>query len=265
MRILAVAQQPQISRELENALRDAVPQNEILAFHTETELEDYLAENPAQVMFFALDTDSTAGMEQVRRLRKRYPRLNIICVSTSEQYAKEAIALHVSGYLVTPLAAEEIREELADLRYPVEDSAILLHLQCFGNFNVLDAAGEVVSFGRSKSKELLAYLTYLQGASCTVREAAAILFENTSYDEKQQNYTQQIIAAMIRGLKRVGAERAIVRHYNSLALNTELVDCDYYRMESEQSGGERYTGEFMAQYSWAESVAGYLSRKNSLL
>ena len=264
MRILAVAQQPQISWELENALRDAVPQNEILAFHTEAELEDYLAENFAQVMFFALDTDA-AGMEQVRRLRKRYPKLNIICVSESEQYAREAIALHVSGYLVTPLAAEEVREELADLRYPVENSAILLRLQCFGNFNVLDAAGEVVSFGRSKSKELLAYLTYLRGASCTVREAAAILFENTSYDEKQQNYTQQIIAAMIRGLKRVGAERVIIRHYNSLALNTELVDCDYYRMESEQTGRERYTGEFMAQYSWAESVAGYLSRKNSLL
>lgn len=41
---------------------------------------------------------------------------------------------------------------------------------------------------------------------------------------------------------------------------------DFYRMEEGKEDGQGlYTGEFMAQYSWAEDVAGYLDRKSGAL
>lgn len=78
--------------------------------------------------------------------------------------------------------------------------------------------------------------------------------------------TQLIISSMLRGLKAVGAEGAITRSYNSMALDVKSVDCDYYRYEENSATyGGLYTGEFMVQYSWAESVAGYLDHKEGLI
>ena len=53
----------------------------------------------------------------------------------------------------------------------------------------------------------------------------------------------------------------IYKSYNAIALNDELVDCDYYRfLKMDVPSINTYTGEFMTQYSWAEFVAGYLDR-----
>jgi two-component SAPR family response regulator len=49
-------------------------------------------------------------------------------------------------------------------------------------------------FERSKAKEIFAYLIYKHGASCTIREIAAILFEDEPYDRKQQWHIQKIIS-----------------------------------------------------------------------
>lgn len=53
---------------------------------------------------------------------------------------------------------------------------------------------------------------------------------------------------------------------SSLALDISQVGRDFYRMEEGKEDGQGlYTGEFMAQYSWAEDVAGYLDRKSGAL
>ena len=82
------------------------------------------------------------------------------------------------------------------------------------------------------------------------------------YDRKQQAYVQKIISSMQNTLRKYHAERIIHKSYNSLALNTALADCDYYDFIRGNSTGTKtaYTGSFMAQYSWAEFMAGYLDR-----
>ena len=68
------------------------------------------------------------------------------------------------------------------------------------------------------------------------------------------------------GAQSRGGRGAITRSYNSMALDVKSVDCDYYRYEENSATyGGLYTGEFMVQYSWAESVAGYLDHKEGLI
>ena len=51
----------------------------------------------------------------------------------------------------------------------------------------------------------------------------------------------------------MGAESVIVRSYNALAVNVELLDCDYYRFKQLNAGAiNRYEMEYMNQYSWAD-------------
>ena len=65
----------------------------------------------------------------------------------------------------------------------------------------------------------------------------------------------------MKTLKQINAEHIITKAYNSISVNTEFIDCDYYRaVNQEPHALSAYTGEFMAQYSWAEYMNGYLYR-----
>ena len=85
------------------------------------------------------------------------------------------------------------------------------------------------------------------------RELFAVIFEDEPYDKKLQNLLQTYIFAMMKSLKAVGAEEAVVRSYNALAVNVDVLDCDYYRFQELDAGAvNAYETEYMSQYSWAD-------------
>jgi hypothetical protein len=49
------------------------------------------------------------------------------------------------------------------------------------------------------------------------------------------------------------AEDAVVRSYNALAVNPDVLDCDYYRFKELDAGAvNSYQNEYMSQYYWAD-------------
>jgi two-component SAPR family response regulator len=119
--------------------------------------------------------------------------------------------------------------------------------------------GNPIKFARSKSKELLAILVSKRGSSCTIKELTSILFENAADDDKKKDYTQQLISTLIKTLRGLGIEKVIDKSYNSISVNVDYLDCDYYKFDNKNPDSlDGYKGEFMAQYSWAEYVTGYL-------
>lgn len=153
-----------------------------------------------------------------------------------------------------PVTPQKVKEELSDLRFPVTPkSDVLLKVQCFGNFDVFTPDGTPVHFERSKSKEVFAYLVHRHGSSCTIKEIAAVLFEDAPYDLKQQAYVQKILSAMMKSLKKIGVQKAVNKKYNSLSVNVSTLDCDYYRFAQLDPGAvNAYFREYMSQYYWAE-------------
>ena len=80
-----------------------------------------------------------------------------------------------------------------------------------------------------------------------------MLFKDAPYDEKQQNYVQKLIQGLVKSLKAVGAEEAIVRSCNALAVNTKVLGCGYYRFKELDAGAvNSYQNEYMSQYYWAD-------------
>lgn len=153
-----------------------------------------------------------------------------------------------------PVTKEAVEEELSVLRFPiVPKKNVLLRVQCFGNFDVFTPDGKPLHFDRSKSKEIFAYLVHRHGSSCTIKEIAAALFEDEPYDKKQQGYLQQLTSSMMRALKKVGAEGAVNKSYNSISVNVDTLDCDYYRFAELDAGAvNAYANEYMSQYYWAD-------------
>ena len=58
---------------------------------------------------------------------------------------------------------------------------------------------------------------------------------------------------LFKSLRAVGAESAVIKDYNSLSVNTDVLDCDYYRFKELDAGAvNAFQNEYMSQYSWAE-------------
>ena len=260
MKILTADDEPLALEMLTESVQAAVPGAQVIPFQRPSQLLEYAGREGADIAFLDIRMRGMSGIQLAQRLKETNPKINLIFVTGYDEYAGDAMALHASGYIRKPVTVQAIRAELDDLRHPLPPKAqAALKIRCFGNFEVYSVQGDIVRFERAKAKELFAYLVYRSGSSCTVREIASTLFESGDYDLKQRNYAQKIIASMLQALKGVGAESAIVKNYNSLAVNPAQVDCDYYRFgEMDAAAVNAYSGEFMAQYPWAEFVIGYL-------
>ncbi len=254
MRMLCVDDEPLMLKMLEMAIKEAKPDADVTAYRYQDELLEDAKKNGCDIAFLDIHMRGMNGVELAKELKAVNPKMNIIFVTGFSEYAGEAMNLHASGYIMKPVTKEKVQAELADLRFPiVPKSNALLRVQCFGNFDVFLPNGEHVRFERSRSKEIFAYLVHRQGSSCSTKEIAAVLFEDEPYDTRQQNYVQQLIHAMIKSLKAVGAEEAIARSYNALAVNTKVLDCDYYRFKELDPGAvNSFQNEYMSQYYWAD-------------
>lgn len=254
MKILAVDDEALALEMLSESITEAAPDAELKAFSKPSLLLEEAKGNGCDIAFLDIHMRGVTGVELAKSLKEINPKMNIIFVTGFDEYTGDAMKLHASGYIMKPVTAEKIKEEMSDLRFPIEPkSNAVLRVQCFGNFDVFTPDGTPVHFERSKSKEVFAYLVHRHGSSCTIKEIAATLFEDEPYDKKQQAYIQKIMSALVKSLKKVGAEKAINKSYNSLSVNPAVLDCDYYRFAELDAGAvNAYANEYMSQYYWAE-------------
>lgn len=265
MRILAVDDESIALQSLELAVRAAAPGAEVVGFTDPASALEAARAEPFDVAFLDVEMGTLGGIELARRLKDVDSRTGIVFATAYAEYALEAFALHASGYLLKPVTPERVADELANLgRSQVSAMAprhALLRVQTFGNFEVFHNE-QPVTFPRSKAKEMLAYLVHKRGGGCSVRELASVLFEDRMYTLSVQRQMQTIKAALTGALREVDAESVIVKSYNSIAVDVDAVDCDYFRfLQGDPAAVNAYTGEYLSNYSWAEFVVGYLDRR----
>lgn len=67
---------------------------------------------------------------------------------------------------------------------------------------------------------------------------------------------------LVKSLRQAGAEQILIREHDSLAINPEMFDCDYYMaLEGDSTSVNQFVGEYMMPYSWAEFTAGGLATR----
>ena len=235
--------------KLIESVKEAVSDGLIDSFDNPLSALEAAKKTTYDVAFLDIELPVMNGIELAKKLKEIDPEINIIFVTGYSEYALDAHKVHASGYLTKPVTVDAIKEELSDLRYPIPHDAKkkLLEVQCFGQFEVFKDHIPL-SFDRSKTKELFAVLVYLKGAKTTTEEVSKLLFK----DEKSA-YVRNLIADLNRALKLVGADEVLIRKFNELAVDVNLLDCDYYDyVDNEMYAVKKYRGKFMAQYDWAK-------------
>ena len=251
MRILLIDEDQTILDELKKNVRSALPAADVAAFSSTLDALHDAEESRADAVFCEVQMPELNGLSLSKAIKKLNPKVNIILMSATGEYKDEAIFLHVSGYMAKPFSAESVKAQLNNLLYPPEAPMAPVHARTFGNFDLF-VNGKAVAFNRSKSKELLAYLIDRQGAAVPKKELCAILYGG-DYSISKQNYFTQIYAALKQTLDDYGCGDLLLRRYNSYAVDTSLFTCDAYAyLEGDSSAVNRFRGEYMEQYPWAE-------------
>ena len=118
-----------------------------------------------------------------------------------------------------------------------------------------------LKFTRTKCKECLAYLIDRRGARVTYADLAVILWEAHTYNPSVQANTQKVVSDLIKTLREAKLEDLIIKSRQDIAINKELVDCDYYAvLEGDMAQLDTFMGEYMSKYSWAEFTVGELMK-----
>ena len=239
------------------AIKSSSDIESVTGFSVCEEALEFVKENPVDVAFLDINMRGMGGLVLAEKIISACPDCKIVFCTGYEEYAIHAFKLHASGYLMKPVSAQDVQVEIDHIKGGRQKP---LEVKCFGNFEVY-ARGEKLTFKRSKTKELFAFLVDRNGAGVSVAEIGVALWE-TDDEQKNQNYIHQLFRDLRQTLESIGMDDVFQRNNYRYSIKPEKVDCDYFKHL--KTGKPEFLGEYMSQYSWAESTCGLLwERKNT--
>lgn len=259
MIIFAIDDEAAMLAELHDAIAEAEPNAEIHDFQYAKDALRAVSEQKIlpDVVFSDIELPGMDGLSLATKIKQEAPRAKTVLVTGYSQYAAEAYRRRISGYLLKPVDAVQIREELDYLRelYPADPGK--LQVKCFGSFEVY-WQGKAVLFQRKQTKELFAYLIDRNSVS-TSEEIADALWEGENDMAACKTRIRSLLHDLKNTLSEIGFQDILIRKRDRIGLQTERIDCDYYRfLNGEIQAVNAFYGEYMSQYSWAEATLGNL-------
>lgn len=250
MNIILVDDEKLNLENLEYVVSRVLPEAHSVSFRKGSEVMAYIPEHSIDVAFLDIQMRGIDGITIAKCVQEHWPEANIIFCTGFSEYALDALDLNCSGYLLKPITEDKVRKAMDNLRHPIkQDKRVEFH--CFGNFEVY-CDGTPIAFKYSRTKELLAYLVDRNGASVSLKELSAILFE----DDEHRSYMYQLRLDLLSVLTELGALDILVQSRGHLGIERDKVKCDYFDYLDHKI--DPPVQEYMTQFSFAEATCATL-------
>lgn len=257
MRILIVDTDVKASHDLEQMVCSAFP-NAIIELEANEDEACYLVERKE---YSAVLTETQRinfdGLHFARSVHERSPQTRVIFITNNSSFAVPAFKTRAVGYLVMPISKLDLQEEFADLGlFGSENHKV--EAKTFGNFEMF-CDGEVIQFGRAKSKELLAYLIDKNGTTATGSELIVNLWEDKDVDRTTRSMLHNLVSDIKKTLLSYGISDIFETKRNAFRIKKEKFVCDYFDLlDGKEDAMRKFKGEYMSAYAWAEFTIGRL-------
>ena len=260
--IFVLDDEPLATEGLAAIIEKVIPEADVESFTNGRECIRFAKIKVPDIVFLEIRMEPLSGLQAAEQLQNINPQVNLIFVSGYDEYARDAMAMHASGFITKPVTEEKVLFEYEHLRYPVQKKAGPgIRVRTFGNFEVF-CGNEVINFKYSKSKEVFAYLVDRLGAMVAKDEIIAVIWEDSKPGE-HDSYFRNIRSDLLRTFDKYGAKDVLATRWGYLGVVPQLIECDYYDYlkEDKRSPGKKsgillrqYRGEYMSQYSWSEAT-----------
>ena len=101
---------------MEKEIRKVIPDSTVFVASNGNEALEIFDKVDISLVFLDIEMPGTNGLEVAKSIKEISPETNIIMTTAYPNYAITAYKMHIGGYLLQPVDAEDIREELDNLR-----------------------------------------------------------------------------------------------------------------------------------------------------
>jgi len=99
-------------------LEEVLPGAAIAGFTRPSEALEYARANPIALAFLDIELGKTSGLDLCRTLLEINPRTSVVYLTAYVEYSFDAWGTGASGFMLKPITAEGVREQLKHLRHP---------------------------------------------------------------------------------------------------------------------------------------------------
>lgn len=117
--VIVVDDEPHLLSGVIPVLSEVMPEATITGFLKASEAIDYTRQKHISIAFLDIELGKVNGIDLCNTLIEINPIINVIFLTSYPEYAIKAWNTRASGFLVKPLQADDIMEQLKKLRYPV--------------------------------------------------------------------------------------------------------------------------------------------------
>lgn len=105
-------------------LEEVFPEANITGFTRPSEAIEFARSNPIFLAFLDIEMGQVSGLDICRKLQEINPRTNVFFLTAYADYSLNAWETGACGFLLKPVTAEGIRNQLTRLKYPTRGTPI---------------------------------------------------------------------------------------------------------------------------------------------
>lgn len=99
-------------------LKEVIPSAAVTGFTDADEAIEFAKANRVALAFLDIELRNTSGLDLCRSLLEINPHTNVVYLTAYPDYSLDAWNTGACGFMLKPITAEGIREQLEKLRYP---------------------------------------------------------------------------------------------------------------------------------------------------
>lgn len=253
MRVICVDDEQPVLENFKIRVKDFSQIRSLHLFSDARQALEWVGSHPVDVAFLDIEMAGINGLDLAKRLKEIDCDIRIFFVTAYEQYALEAFKADALGYVLKPYSRQDLKDALEKATLMKSRKKSRVVIQTIPNFCV-SVDGENLHINRSKVEELFALLVDRAEIGVTARDAIDCLWPERLADENTMALYRVTFHRLLDCLKEVGIDYIIGNEVRKKYIDMKAVDCDLYQiLEGDREKIQNYAGEYLKEYSWAES------------
>jgi len=180
-------------------------------------LLEFLEKSIPDLILLDVEMPEMNGYEAIKIIKSKKETKDIpiifLTAKTDESSELEGLSLGAIDYITKPFSPSILLKRV-EIHIKSDKK---VRIQTIGNFEIF-IDEKPVSFTRSKTKELFAYLVSRKGALCSNNEIIAAIWKDQNDLPALQSHLRQLVADLNKTLKSLNVEDIIIKRRGHLAV-----------------------------------------------